>query len=108
MEKCCGKKIQYTPMLGGGESWTYALCGCGKVLGSAYEFEKGAQMRLHDEVRNENLQNGHIIVAYWSCCNLPETEVPSIEKARRQLELHEKEFHKGKPLGRFGIKRKRG
>jgi hypothetical protein len=42
---------------------------------------------------------------YWACCDGQEHKVESLAHARELLEIHEKEFHKGKQVGRFGKKR---
>jgi len=39
---------------------------------------------------------------FWKCCDM-ESDVESLSDARGCLESHEKENHKGKPVGSFGI-----
>ena len=38
---------------------------------------------------------------YWRCCG-KEHKCASLEQARLELEKHEQEVHKGRPVGAFG------
>ncbi len=40
---------------------------------------------------------------YWKCCN-KEHESKSLDSAMYDLEIHEKEKHKSKMVGSFGMK----
>lgn len=44
---CCGKPVTVTKILGGGESWFYAYCGCGALLGAAHEDDKEKMQKLY-------------------------------------------------------------
>lgn len=52
-----------------------------------------------------------IKIYYWYCptCGKDKTytEVPSSKEALAELEKHEKEHHKGKPIGNFGVEFKK-
>ena len=40
---------------------------------------------------------------YWKCCN-QEHESKSLNDAKDNLEIHEKEKHKSKTIGSFGMR----
>jgi hypothetical protein len=46
--------------------------------------------------------NKYIFKYYWKCCEDKENPATSWDNARSQLEEHEKEKHKGKPIGTIG------
>lgn len=47
-----------TKLVGGGASWFYAICSCGKILGSAHQDDRNKMKELHEikcrEVKYEN------------------------------------------------------
>jgi|BioPla2DNA2_1021312.scaffolds.fasta_scaffold06698_8 hypothetical protein len=55
---CCGKFITLSKTVGGGTSWYYAFCECGKCLGAAHE-DSPECGELRNEVDRLNQLNGH-------------------------------------------------
>jgi len=51
---CCA--VSVTKMIGGGDSWYYAIDKTGKVLGAAHEDDRPAMNRLHAIKEKHNVE----------------------------------------------------